>query len=148
MVLGNPFWAYGLANIVMSKEEDLELELILARKKRELLRQAALRQTREAREEAAPTDSLELVRSMLHERGDEVLEAALRQYPREARMVVDRLAELIRSGALRDKVSGRQLLWLFRQLGLDVKLETRIRVEKDGRFVSLVDAVRSKWSEE
>jgi DNA-binding TFAR19-related protein (PDSD5 family) len=93
---------------------------------------------------ARKSDPLEVVRGVLTDRGEEVLEAALSQYPEEARRIVERLAELIERGALRGSITGRQLLWLFRNLGLDVRLETKIYVEQDGRFVPLMDAMRKR----
>lgn len=127
--------------------EDLELEMIMARKKMRLLKQATLTRSKPT-DRGVEQDPISLVKSRLYSRGEEVLEAALRQYPDAVSKVVERLADLIKSGSLSGRISGEQLLWLFRQLGLNVRLETRIRVEKDGRLVSLADAVRSKWRDE
>ncbi len=121
--------------------DDLELEMILAKKRRELLAMAS-RASTGGTEPQAKRDPVEVLRGVLVERGDEVLEAALSQYPKEARRVVEKLAELVERGAVKEKITGRQLLWLFRQLGLDVRLETKIYVEQDGRFVPLIDAMK------
>ena len=132
----------------MSGEDDLELEMILARKRRELMLKAAM--TRKERgegggeEEKEKRDPVEGVKSVLYDRGDEVLEAALSQYPEEARVVVEKLAELVEAGRLPDKLSGGQLLALFHQLGLDVHVKSRILVEKEGKFVPLADAIREE----
>ncbi|MGC8555431.1 MAG: DNA-binding protein [Conexivisphaera sp.] len=123
--------------------DDPELEMILARKRRELLAMAARREVGGTEAEQR-RDPVEVVREVLVDRGDEVLEAALSQYPEDARRIVGRLAELVRRGAISGKITGRQLLWLFRQLGLDVRLETRVYVEQDGRFVPLMDAMRKR----
>jgi len=126
--------------------DDLELEMILAKKRRELMAMAARKSAEEegVARGARKSDPVEVVRGVLTDRGEEVLEAALSQYPGEARRIVERLAELIERGALRGSITGRQLLWLFRNLGLDVRLETKIYVEQDGRFVPLMDAMRKR----
>ncbi len=120
--------------------DDLELEMILARKRRELLAMAARQAS--SSEKPQRRDPVEVLREVLVDRGDEVLDAALSQYPEEARRIVERLAELVERGAIAGKITGRQLLWLFRQLGLDVRLETKIYVEQDGRFVPLFEAMK------
>lgn len=79
----------------------------------------------------------EVLAERLGFRGMEVLNNAEAQFPAEARMVVSKLAELIGSGELRETVDGGKLLALFRSVGLPVRMETRISVEKDGKFVSL-----------
>ncbi|HEU16462.1 MAG TPA: double-stranded DNA-binding protein [Nitrososphaeria archaeon] len=125
--------------------DDPELDMILARKRRELLAMAARQGAGKAVEQpSAKKDPVEVLRAVLIDRGDEVLEAALSQYPEETRRIAERLAELVERGAIAGKITGRQLLWLFRQLGLDVRLETKIYVEQDGRFVPLMDAMKRK----
>ena len=125
--------------------DDPELDIILAKKRRELLAMAARQGAGKTVEQhSAKKDPIEVLRAVLVDRGDEVLEAALSQYPEETRRIAERLAELVERGAIAGKITGRQLLWLFRQLGLDVRLETRIYVEQDGRFVPLMDAMKRK----
>lgn len=124
----------------MGEEEDLELEMILARKKRELMMRAAEIE----RKDEGERDPVEIVKGVLYDRGDEVLDAALDQYPEETMVIVRRMAELIEGGQMGagERISGRQLLWLFRQLGMDVRLKSKILVEKDGKLVPLVEAMK------
>jgi len=39
-------------------------------------------------------------------------------------------------------------LGLFRAIGLNIRMETKINVEQDGKFVSLSDKLSSKSSDE
>ena len=72
-------------------------------------------------------------------RGKEVLDNAERQYPAEARAVAEQLGRMVLSGALPGPLDGGSLLAVFRSAGLDVRVSTTIRVEKDGRMVPLSD---------
>ena len=50
-----------------------------------------------------------------------------------------KLSELISSGEIKETLDGGNLLPLFRAVGLNVRMKTKINVEKDGKFVSLSD---------
>ena len=50
-----------------------------------------------------------------------------------------KLSELISSGEIKETLDGGNLLALFRAVGLNVRMKTKINVEKDGKFVSLSD---------
>ena len=41
-------------------------------------------------------------------------------------------------------MDGGQLLSLFRQVGLNVRMNTKINVEQDGKFVSLSEKISSE----
>ena len=70
-------------------------------------------------------------------RGLEVLTNAESQFPNETRIVVEKLAELIKSGEIDEVLDGGKLLTLFRSVGIRVRMENKINVEKDGKFVSI-----------
>jgi len=123
-------------------DDDLELDMIMARKRRELLAMAAHREGEKGTTAPPAEDPVDVLRGALADRGDEVLNAALSQHPKETRRIAGRLAGLIKGGAVSGKITGEQLLWLFRQLGLNVRLDTKIYVEQDGRFVPLMDAMK------
>jgi len=86
----------------------------------------------------------EILLSHLVERGEEVLAAAEAQYPREAQAIINKLAELYSSGKMEGDISGGELLYLFRRLGLDVRIETSIKVEEHGKLVDLSDKLKIK----
>ena len=119
-------------------EEDLDLKLITARKMAELRRRAGKASV--TKEEKS---NKEIVLSMLYDRGDEVLEAALARYPTQTAQVIDQLARMIKEGKLNEKLPGGDLLNALRSLGMRVSLPTTIRVEDHGKFVSLADKLRS-----
>jgi hypothetical protein len=62
-------------------------------------------------------------------------------------MVIEKLAELITSGEISEILDGGKLLALFRSIGLYIRMETKINVEQDGKFVSLSDKLSSTSSD-
>lgn len=77
--------------------------------------------------------------AVLGHRGTEVLEAAERQYPAQAPLVVDQLGRMAMAGELPGGLDGGGLLSVFRSIGIYVRLQTKIKVEQDGRLVPLAD---------
>lgn len=122
---------------------DAELERLKARRLAEMRARA---QAQEAREEedaedgagARPSPREALVSALGH-RGAEVLEAAERQYPAQAPAIVDELGRMVIHGQLPGGLDGGALLTVFRSVGVNVRLNTRITVEQDGKMVSLSD---------
>ncbi len=93
----------------------------------------------------APTPREILVGRLGH-RGLEVLENAEAQFPNETKIVIEKLAELITSGDIDEEIDGGKLMILFRSIGMNVRVETTINVEQEGKFVSLSDKLSSKLS--
>jgi len=126
-------------------DEDLELERLKAKRLAEMQQNiSTLRQEKppepEKKEKPKPRD---IVLKSLGFRGQEVLEAAESQFPNETRTIVGQLAQLIESGELTEIIDGGQLLTLFRTVGLRVRMNTKINVEQDGKFVSLSEKLSS-----
>lgn len=122
---------------------DAELERLKARRLAEMRARA---QAQEAREEegaeagaGARQSPREALVSALGHRGAEVLEAAERQYPAQAPAIVDELGRMVIHGQLPGGLDGGALLTVFRSVGVNVRLNTRITVEQDGKMVSLSD---------
>lgn len=80
-------------------------------------------------------------------RGLEVLENAEYQFPNETKMIIQKLFQLIKSGEINESFDGGQLLALFRSIGLNIKMETKINIEQDGKFVSLSDKLSKESSD-
>lgn len=116
---------------------DPELEIIKARKLREMKKKA------DSKEPKVKSDRDLLVEHLV-ERGVEVLAVAESQYPKETAIIVTKLAEFIKSGELQGTISGGDLLSLFRSIGLRVRMDTKIRIEDHGKLVSLSDRLKSK----
>ena len=85
------------------------------------------------------TSPREIVVKRLGYRGMEVLQNAEYQFPKETEIIILKLSELISSGDIKEVLDGGNLLSLFRAVGLNVRMKTKINVEKDGKFVSLSD---------
>ncbi|MEM3916451.1 MAG: hypothetical protein QW572_05440 [Candidatus Nitrosocaldus sp.] len=81
----------------------------------------------------------EILLEHLTDRGEEVLEAAEQQYPREMGFIIPKFASLIRSGEVKGMITGADLLAILRSVGLNVRLDSRIVIEKDGMLISLAE---------
>ncbi|MGA2664324.1 MAG: hypothetical protein ABSF83_05210 [Nitrososphaerales archaeon] len=116
-------------------EDDAELRAINARKMAQLKRRVEIA--------SAPKPQVktnrEIVLENLYDRGDEVLETAYSYFPKETPIVVDYLAKYIKEHKDAEKISGGELLQVFRTLGLRFSLKTSIRVQEKGKFVDLKD---------
>lgn len=117
--------------------DDSDIEIIKARKMMELRKKAA------AQEKAkAVKTPKETVLSFLYDRGDEVLKAAYAQYPTQTEAIVNRIAELAAAREIQQKISGGELLSLFRSIGMRVRLDTSIKIEDHGKMVSFSEKVK------
>ncbi|SVD47713.1 uncharacterized protein METZ01_LOCUS400567 [marine metagenome] len=81
----------------------------------------------------------DIVVKRLGYRGLEVLQNAEYQFPKETQIIVLKLSELISSGDITEVLDGGNLLALFRAVGINVRMKTKINVEEDGKSVSLSD---------
>ena len=89
-----------------------------------------------------PISPRDLVVQQLGYRGVEVLQNAEAQFPKESKVVIEKLAELIRGGEVSEVIDGGKLLTLFRSLGINVRMQTTISVEQDGKLVSWSDKLK------
>ena len=123
--------------------DDPDIELIKARKMKEMKEKAAAMEKAKAAAAApAKKSPKEVVFSYLYDRGNEVLKAAYAQYPTQTEAIVAKIAELIQSGELQTKLSGGELLSLFRSVGMRVRIDTSIKVEQDGKLVSFSEKLK------
>jgi len=127
----------------MSQEEDPELAIIRARKMKQLKEKAALiEKIKESKADVKKVDDKELLLKYLYDRGDEVLELAESQYPVQAKLIVKRIVELIKSGDIDSLISGGELLAIFRSVGLRIRVDTSIRIQEHGKFISMGDKLK------
>jgi len=127
----------------MSQEEDPELAIIRARKMKQLKEKAAfIEKIKESKSDVKKVDDKELLLKYLYDRGDEVLELAESQYPVQAKLVVNRIVELIKSGDIDSLISGGELLAIFRSVGLRIRVDTSIRIQEHGKFISMGDKLK------
>ena len=127
-------------------DDDKELELLKKKRLEEMQKNLTFQKKNEetpSSEKKQPTPR-EYVLSKLGYRGQVVLQNAEYQYPNESKIVIEKLGELIASGEINEELDGGKLLLLFRSVGLNIRMETKINVEKDGKFVSLSDKLSNK----
>ncbi|NIM26323.1 MAG: double-stranded DNA-binding protein [Nitrosopumilaceae archaeon] len=131
--------------------DDSELERLKAKRLAEMQKNISSQkqqQPQEPQETKKEPTPREILVNNLGFRGLEVLENSESQFPNETKMVVNQIATLIKAGELNEKLDGGQLLYLLRTVGLNVRMQTKINVEQDGKFVSLTDKLSTKKSEE
>ena len=128
-------------------EEDKEFEMLKAKRLAEMQKNLSkLNQSEENsnQESKQPTPSLrDHVVNNLGYRGMEVLQNAEYQFPNESKIVIEKLGELISSGDINETLDGGKLLVLFRSVGLNIRMENKINVEKDGEFISIADKFKN-----
>jgi len=131
-------------------EEDSELERLKAKRLAEMQQNISTRQEIEKSTSNLQPKEIKNPRDILVEhlgfRGLEVLNNAELQFPTDTKTVVEKLSELITSGDITEIIDGGKLLMLFRSIGLNIRMETKINIEQDGKFVSLSDKLSSKSS--
>ncbi|MDQ3882015.1 MAG: hypothetical protein M3249_02495, partial [Thermoproteota archaeon] len=66
------------------------------------------------------------------------------QYPVQTEAIVTRIARLISAGEITSRISGGELLMLFRSVGLKIRVNTTIKVEDNGKFVSFSDKLKNQ----
>ena len=129
-------------------EDDKELEQLKKKRLAEMEKNIALKQRLEEvpiPKKTQPSARETLVKNLGY-RGLEVLQNAESQFPSETKIVVEKLGELLYSGEISEEIDGGKLLALFRSVGINVRMQTKINVEQDGEFVSLSDKLTSKSS--
>jgi DNA-binding TFAR19-related protein (PDSD5 family) len=128
--------------------EDPDIAIIKARKLKELWKHAAMEKSKAARREheqkpITKTDK-EIVSDYLYDRGDEVLSFAMTQFPTQTRIIIKRIADLIRLGEIQQRISGGELLALFRSIGINVRINTTIKIEDHGKLVSFSEKLKEQ----
>jgi DNA-binding TFAR19-related protein (PDSD5 family) len=132
--------------------EDKELEILKAKRLAEMQKNLAAQDNQQEQQKIDSNNKKtltprELIIKKLGYRGLEVLTNAESQFPNETKLVVDKLAELIISGEINETLDGGKLLTLFRSIGISVRMQNKINIEKDGKFVSISEKFVSKTEE-
>jgi len=124
-------------------DEDKELEILKAKRLAEMQKNLSMQdQSDKSASEEIEKPKLSLrdyVVNGLGYRGMEVLQNAEYQFPNESKIIIEKLGELISSGDINETLDGGKLLVLFRSVGLSIRMENKINVEKDGEFISIAD---------
>ena len=133
-------------------EEDKEFEILKAKRLAEMQKNLSLQNKSEqdiTQKNEKPKISLrDYVINSLGYRGMEVLQNAEYQFPNESKIIIEKLGELISSGDINETLDGGKLLVLFRSVGLSIRMENKINVEKDGKFISIADKFKKTTNDE
>ena len=130
-------------------EEDKELEILKAKRLAEMQKNLSFQEKQKESEQKSDiaTEQITLrdyVVKNLGYRGMEVLQNAESQFPNEAKIIIEKLGELIASGDINEILDGGKLLVLFRSVGVNIRMQNKINVEQDGKFVSITDKFKHK----
>ena len=131
-------------------EDDKDLEILKEKRLAEMQKNLSLQEKKKMIEQESiktkkenPTPREYVVNSLGY-RGMEVLQNAESQFPNEAKIVIGKLGELIASGDINEVLDGGKLLVLFRSVGVNIRMENKINIEQDGKFVSIADKFKHK----
>lgn len=124
--------------------EDRELEVLMRKKYLELQRTLIAKRLHEQKVVVEQPDPEYIVRKALDSAGHKVLDALKAQYPREAEAVIKALAKAILEGQVPNRIDGGTFYRLLLSLGLRVRLETKIYIEKRGEVKEFSEYLREK----
>jgi DNA-binding TFAR19-related protein (PDSD5 family) len=126
--------------------DDPDIDIINARKLRELREKAAAMEKAKVnqQQQQQPKSSREIVSGYLYDRADQVLDLAYGQYPSQTEAIVTRIARLILAGEITSRISGGELLALFRAVGLNIRVNTTIKVEDKGKLISFSEKLKQQ----
>ena len=128
-------------------DDDSELQRLQAKRLAEMQKNISSRETVDEKPKSTEEKTVnprEALIKQLGFRGLEVLTNAESQFPNETKMIIDKLYELIKTGEITEVLDGGKLLGLFRSIGLSVRMDTKINIQQDGKFVSLTDKLSTK----
>src|SRR5918996_1986047 len=98
--------------------DDPDIDIINARKLKELREKAAaMEKAKDSQRQQQPKSSRDMVSAYLYDRADKVLDLAYEQYPAQTEAIITRIARLILDGEISSRISGGELLTLFRSVG-------------------------------
>jgi DNA-binding TFAR19-related protein (PDSD5 family) len=130
--------------------EDPDIAAIKARKMKALREQAAAHQKEEMKKKQREQQTIksksdrQFILDYLYDRGEEVLNLAESQFPTQTKAMVRRIVELIKNGEIKQRISGGELLALFRFVGMNIRLNTTIKIEDHGKLVSFSDKLKQE----
>ena len=132
-------------------DDDSELQRLQAKRLAEMQKNISSRETVDEKPKTTEEKTVNPRESLIKQlgfRGLEVLTNAESQFPNETKMIIDKLYELIKTGEITEVLDGGKLLGLFRSIGLNVKMDTKINIQQDGKFVSLTDKLSNKSNDD
>ena len=131
---------------------DDELERIKQKRLAEMKRKMLLKQIMDQRESEPEPETpreatnQEVLDAMFGNRAWEVYSAAAYQYPQVIGQVEQILVEGIKEGKIANIIDGAALMGFFRQVGLPVRLKTKIRISDHGELKTLEQKMKEDES--
>jgi len=131
---------------------DDELERIKQKRLAEMKRKMLLKQIKDQRESEPESETpreatnQEVLDAMFGNRAWEVYSAAAYQYPQVIGQVEQILVDGIKEGKIADIIDGAALMGFFRQVGLPVRLNTKIRISDHGELKTLEQKMKEDES--
>ena len=125
--------------------DDPDIDIINARKLRELREKAVCDgkgKSQPGSSRQSPQEKYYLHISMTGQ--TRVLDLAYGQYPSQTEAIVTRIARLILAGEITSRISGGELLALFRAVGLNIRVNTTIKVEDKGKLISFSEKLKQQ----
>jgi DNA-binding TFAR19-related protein (PDSD5 family) len=132
----------------MSKEEeDPDIAIIKSRKMKALKEQAAALERSRIKQQQESSlqpkkNNREIISNYLYDRGEEVLTLAESQFPIQTKSIINGIVELIGAGEIKQRISGGELLALFRSVGINIRINTSIKIEDHGKLVSFSEKLK------
>ena len=127
---------------------DDELERIKQRRLREMQRKMLLQQFQAAepkkQEQPRVQSNAEVLGGVFQGRAWEVYNAAKEQFPLVMPEVERILVDAVKAGKVNQKIDGESLVGFFRQIGLNVRLNTQIRFAEHGELKTLEQKLKSE----
>jgi len=120
--------------------DDRELEMLKRRRLLEMQRRLMGRKDVEPPEpKVRPREVLDKI---FYGRAWEVWRAAETQFPAAMKKLESVLADLVSSKKIRKRVSGEELLWFLRRIGLNVQMKTKIRIYESGELKTIAQKLK------
>ncbi len=127
---------------------DAELDKIKKKRLEEMKRRMALKKINKQKETEKPSEvtSQQVLDAMFGDRAWEVFNAAAQQYPQLIQQIERILVEGIKEGKIMNIIDGATLMGFFRQVGIPVRLNTKIRISDKGELKTLEQKMKEKQS--
>lgn len=126
---------------------DEELERIKRRRLAEMQRKMLLQQMKDAAPKPEPPKEPtheEILNHYFKGRAWEVYNAAKTQHPQVFPQIESALVDAIKRGKIQEAIDGAMLSQFFRQIGIPVRLNTKIRVSDHGELKTLEQVMKEK----
>jgi programmed cell death protein 5 len=128
--------------------EDKELDYLKRKRLLELRKRLIEEQVadfqKEKRQQQKPKKPIDILKTAFAANAWDVWRIAEQQRPKTTQIVANALVTLLKTGKIREKITGEQIAWLFTQLGVPLRFKTKIRILEGGELKSIADKLREK----